>query len=146
VIVAFYGFTLIPNLFPQAAPRSALPVKTLTINRKPLTVEMVSLQQDVEQGLSDRSSMPPDRGMLFVFKDAQTRSFWMQRMHFPLDILFIRNNTVVEMARNLPPPATPAEPPATYNTKETADRVLEINAGQSEAYGLQVGSTIPDLP
>ena len=114
--------------------------RTITVNKKPLTLEIVSDGPAVTEGLGDRDSMPLDHGMLFLFAAPDRYTFWMRHMHFPLDILWIQDGTVVDMA-TLPPPQS-WEIPATYKPKVSADHVLELNAGQANAYGLRLGSSV----
>ena len=114
--------------------------KTITINNKPLTIEIVSDGPAVTEGLGDRDSLPLDHGMLFLFSIPDRYAFWMRHMHFPLDILWIQNGIIVDLA-TLPPPKS-WEIPATYKPRSAADHVLELNAGQAQAYGLKVGSAI----
>ncbi|MSR84971.1 DUF192 domain-containing protein [Candidatus Uhrbacteria bacterium] len=116
------------------------PTKTISINNKPLTLEIVSDPADVKQGLSDRPSMPLGHGMLFLFAVPDRYTFWMPRMHFPLDILWIQDGVVVDMT-TLPTPKSLGIP-ASYKPKTAADHVLELKAGQAEAYGLSIGSNI----
>ncbi len=92
------------------------------------------------QGLSDRKKIAPGQGMLFLFKDAADRVFVMRRMHFPLDIIFIRNHRVINLYHNLPPEGK--KPTISYHSGGSADAVLEIPAGQAYACRLGVGSEI----
>lgn len=131
----------------RAATSPSLPGQhaliTKTLNGKTLQMEVVSTEADVQEGLSDRPSMPMDQGMLFMFAKAERYSFWMPRMHFPLDIIWIQDGRVVDIAKNMPAPSRFDLAPATYTPTAAADRVLEVNAGQAEAYGLTIGATVP---
>ena len=118
-------------------------ILTKTLHGKTLNMEIVSSPADIEEGLSDRVSMPRDQGMLFLFHPADRYSFWMQRMHFPLDIIWIRDGRVVDIAENMPAPQNFSLVPATYTPKAAADRVLEVNAGQAREYGLSIGAMVP---
>ncbi|MCC6563264.1 DUF192 domain-containing protein [Candidatus Uhrbacteria bacterium] len=109
-----------------------------------IQAEVVSSSADIKQGLSDRESMDQDKGMLFELGRRDLHSFWMNRMHFPLDIIWIDGDTVVEIAENLPPPKF-GEIPYTYNPKVDADRVLEVNVGVVRESGLKVGDEIGGL-
>jgi len=52
------------------------------------TVEMVSDKKAMQQGLSGRSPMPDDHGMLFILDSTAEHFFWMKGMEFSIDILF----------------------------------------------------------
>jgi uncharacterized membrane protein (UPF0127 family) len=116
---------------------------TVTVNGQSLTVELADEPDEITQGLSDRDSMPLGHGMLFVLEPAGIYPFWMNRMHFPLDILWINDGVVVDMV-TLPPPKF-GEVPRTYTPKNVAGLVLELNAGEAAGYGLRVGSPVDGL-
>lgn len=121
-----------------------LPTRRLEVAGVTIQVEVVSSQADVRQGLSDRPSMPRDRGMLFELGVRDIHAFWMNRMHFPLDIIWIDGDTVAEIAEHVPAPKF-GEIPYTHVPKAEADRVLELNAGVVAELGLKVGDTIGGL-
>lgn len=120
------------------------PTRTLDIDGRVFTIEIVSAPEDVRQGLSDRPSMERDHGMLFELGERAIHPFWMNRMHFPIDIIWIDGDTIVEIAENVPPPSF-GEIPYTHVPKAEADRVLEVNAGLSRELLLRVGERIEGL-
>ncbi len=115
----------------------------VTVNGQSLTVELADEPDEITQGLSDRESMPRGHGMLFVLEPAGVYPFWMNRMHFPLDIIWINGGVVVDVV-TLPPPKV-GELPATHRPNVVADRVLELNAGEAAVYGLRIGQTVDGL-
>ncbi len=112
------------------------------INSRTIPVELADTLDERSQGLSDRQSLESGSGMLFVFDEVKPVSFWMRWMHFPLDIVWIRDGKIVGIERNVPiPVAGVAEGDLPlYYSSEAVSHVLEINAG--EAIGLSVGDTI----
>ena len=97
------------------------------------------------QGLSDRSSLAPGTGMLFVYEQESKLTFWMKDMHFPLDMVWIGVDcTVVDITLNAPPP----EPDQTleelplFAPGVPAQFVLEINAGEANLVGLATGDRV----
>lgn len=92
------------------------------------------------QGLSDRAELKDREAMLFLFKEKKDRSFVMRNMNFPLDIIFINDNRVVNIYRNLAPEG--ASPSQSYHSGAPVDAVLEIKAGMSQACGLGLGSLV----
>ena len=113
------------------------------LNGKVVQLEIADEPDEITQGLSDRESMPRGHGMLFVLEPAGVYPFWMNRMHFPLDIIWINGGVVVDVV-TLPPPKV-GELPATHRPNVVADRVLELNAGESTVYGLRIGQTVDGL-
>lgn len=107
-----------------------------------ILVEVADTQQEQAQGLSDRDMLPEGWGMLFVFDRPGRHSFWMYRMRFPLDIIWIgENGKVVHLVENAQPcPANGPCPP--YDPPEDALYVVEVNAGFAEKHGVHVGSVV----
>src|SRR5262245_2017426 len=50
--------------------------------------ELATTLETRTRGLMERSSLPADQGMLFIFEVAQPLSFWMFSTLIPLDIIF----------------------------------------------------------
>jgi uncharacterized membrane protein (UPF0127 family) len=79
--------------------------------------------------------------MLFVFEQPDYYSFWMKDMKFPIDIIFINKNKIVDIFQDVPVPKNNNNLP-TYTTGEKADKVLEINAGLSNTYKIKIGDNV----
>lgn len=116
--------------------------RRMTINGKLLKLELAQTTAEAQQGLSDRLSMNDDEGMLFYMGSVDIHAFWMNRMHFPLDMIWLKDGIVVEIAPNVPPPSETAGIPKTYVPSAKADMVLELTKGGVERYGLKVGDRI----
>jgi len=67
----------------------------------------------------------------------------MLGMRFPIDIIWIKNNRVVGIEKNVPAPekGIPEAALKVYNPPESVDRVLEINAGLSDSLGIKIGDS-----
>lgn len=104
-------------------------------------VDLAITPKDREQGLSGRKGLASDEGMLFVFDQKGAYHFWMRGMQFPLDFLWIDGNTIVEISENIPAPG-PGETPVELAPTVDIDRVLEINAGTAQAFGIEVGDRV----
>ncbi len=93
--------------------RLALPwtSRTATIEVGGLTIEAeVSDTGELrERGLSYRDGLEPGRGMLFVYEEPGTRSFWMRGMRFCLDIIWIEGDQIVGAAESVCPVEGAAE-------------------------------------
>ena len=103
-----------------------------------LDIEFSNTEYETQTGLMYRKSMQNDRGMLFIFENEIRRSFYMKNTEFALDIIFINSdNEIVSIQKNAKPfdrSSLPSDAPAKY--------VLEINAGLSDQWGLEVGDLI----
>ncbi len=118
---------------------------SVQINQKQMRIEVVSTANDIKQGLGDRDQIPLDQGMLFVFAAPSPYAFWMRHMRFPIDIVWLRDGKIVDIAYDMQPPRWFWSIPATYKPKAEADMVLEVVAGQAEVYGLGVGGEVDGL-
>lgn len=116
------------------------PKLLLKTNTVELTVEVVTKSKDITKGLSGRKSLGTKQGMLFKFKSAYVASFWMKDMNFPIDIVWIKDNIVVDVTENAQPQQT--KPYIIYAPTQSVNMVLEIGSGLAKKYGLNVGQSI----
>lgn len=116
---------------------------TWNLGNKTISLEISDTPQEHYLGLSNRDSLCPDCGMLFVFEDLNDQSFVMRNMNFPLDILFIRDGRIVKIYKNLAPEGS--APTTIYSSGEPVNYVLELNAGKTSELGLEEGMVI-NLP
>lgn len=146
LFLALAFWLLAPDAASTPIRRLAEPRQTeaLVLNGHRVRVEVVSAGEDVTRGLGGRDALPPDAGMLFELGIGK-HAFWMKDMRFPIDILWIRDHRVVEIAANMPPPKTSWEIPATHVPQVESDSVLEINAGMAKEWGIEVGTRV-DAP
>ena len=66
-----------------------LKIVELKILNASLYAEVADTPQASENGLMFRDSLPDDRGMLFIFEQPKTASFWMRNTKIPLSIAYI---------------------------------------------------------
>ena len=116
----------------------------LQIGSARVRVEIADTIAKQQQGLSDRAGLPKDQGMYFPMGGPSRHTFWMQRMNFPLDVLWIRDGRIVDISENVPQPK-PGEQPVTMSPKDPADAVLEVNTDFTEKHGVKIGDTIDML-
>jgi hypothetical protein len=58
--------------------KRALPTQKVTIDNHTFTAEVATTSADQQIGLSGRTSLAQDRGMLFVFSKTDIYPFWMK--------------------------------------------------------------------
>ena len=120
-----------------------LPTETLRVDNATFVVEIASTTLQKMTGLSFRTSLAPDRGMLFLFGTSSVQNIRMQDMNFPLDMIWIGGNTVRGVAHNaIPQPGDPLWRLTIYSSPSGTDKVLEVNAGIAAQYGIQAGDTV----
>ena len=97
------------------------------------------------QGLSGREFLPAGTGMLFIYEQEDNRTFWMPDMRFPLDMVWIGGNCeVADITLNapIPLPGQSRNDLPRFSPSAPAQYVLEINAGEFESQGINVGDSV----
>ncbi|MDD2785560.1 MAG: DUF192 domain-containing protein [Patescibacteria group bacterium] len=111
------------------------------VNGHNFVVRIASTQAAREQGLAGWMKLDDDQGMFFVFDKPDYYVFWMKGMLIPIDIIFITDGRIVDMAKNMQPPK-PGQDPAMYQSMQPADSVLEVKAGTVERLGWKEGMRV----
>jgi uncharacterized protein len=139
---AFYVYTSRVTQLPFLPSSQSLDV--IEINGKEIKVEIADSSQERSKGLGGRESLASDSGMLFIFPDKGQYSFWMKGLKFPLDLIWIRDDVVVDIIENVPSPRPNQqdEDLPIYQSRIEVDKVLEVNAGVVERFQIKVGDKI----
>lgn len=109
----------------------------LRVGGKLLKVELAGTAQARRIGLQGRSTLPENRGMLFVFPIAEPLSFWSKNTQIPLSIAFLDDQGKIVEIFDLPPETiTPvvSQLPLRY--------ALEVNAGWFDKHEIGVGDVV----
>ena len=148
---------LLPKQLQVPTKISILPTPTLQAVTKivhigtiEFTVEIVRTPEERAKGLSGRTELAAEGGMLFVFDKENVRpTFWMKDTYIPLDIIWIDDGKVSQITENVQPIAsgTPDNKIAMYLPHEPIDHVLEVLGGTVKTNKIKVGDsvTLPDL-
>ena len=136
VVLALAYFKFNGNFFPS------LSTPKVTIAKQTFNLTLAKTTQEKIKGLSNRKSLNQNDGMLFIFEKKGKYSFWMKDTFIPLDIIYIDNNKIVDIFKNLPPQAGNTGLLPIYTPKNDSNYVLEINGGLSEKNKFKVGDTI----
>ena len=116
----------------------------LSIEGKIFTYDLAITPQEHERGLSGRDPLPENHGMLFVFEHKEQFAFWMKEMKFSLDMIWIDDNKIVDISKNVPIPTAGQRLPI-YSPKQVVNRVFEVNAGTADRLGLKEGDSVTYL-
>ena len=106
-----------------------------------IPVELAADAITQQKGLSGRPSLDSQSGMLFIFNKPAVYTFWMPDMNFPIDIIWINDNKVVDISANVSNNFDPKNP-AFYEPSQPAQYVLEVNAGFSGKENIKVGDSV----
>ncbi|MCL4234502.1 MAG: DUF192 domain-containing protein [Deltaproteobacteria bacterium] len=116
---------------------TGLPVATMKIGAKTLTVEVAITGEQQRVGLMNRKEMADDHGMIFIYAKPKRVRFWMKNTYIPLSTAFVaEDGTIVKIADMEPLTETHHEPdvPVRY--------VIEANRGWFAGAGARVGDRI----
>ena len=135
LLVAFAFFspalTLAPGNY-QNSNTNQGPFVVIRNTKLEITIVTTNVQRAL--GLAKRDSLPENQGMLFDFNDDKNSKpgFWMKDMKFDIDIIWIKDDKVLFIHKNVSAPETPSSPLSHYYPPSSVDYVLETNAGWSE--------------
>lgn len=124
-----------------------LPLKSLKLGEESLLVEVASTNKTREEGLMGRRALREDRGMLFIFPEAQVLSFWMKNTLIPLSIGFFDEEKKLFQVIDMPVPRK-AGPFPLFQSTRPARYALEVPYGWFQEHGICEGVifSFPDCP
>ena len=126
---------------PSSQTTATLPyavINTFTGDDVVVELEIPKTQEEMIQGLMNRSQLDYYSGMLFVFENDAAYSFWMKNTLIYLDVIYISSNgTIVHIRHN-------AEPlnETIYTPPVPCRYVLAVNGGFSMAEGVELGNHV----
>lgn len=107
----------------------------------PIVVEVADDAAGRASGLMGRPAVPPGTGMLFVYDDPVTNSFWMGNVEVPLSIAWVHDDRVVGTAEMQPCPAADVTCPR-YSPGTPYVMAVETTGGTFTDAGVRVGDTV----
>ena len=111
------------------------------INERVIDLEVAQTPQQQAMGLMFRDALPDDRGMFFPFEEARIARFWMSNVPVALDMIFLKEGKVVEIATAPPCDTEPSNCPL-YGPDTPVDSVIELRGGRAKELGLAAGDAI----
>jgi uncharacterized membrane protein (UPF0127 family) len=129
---------------PKPTTLEDFPTRPLTLPKgQVLRVETMISSFELLRGMMFRTSLAPDRGMLFVYPKPGQHQSWMYQTPIPLDIVWLDSNRdIVEIVENAQPCKTQASKCQQYGGKQISSYVIEIPGGMARNFGLQLGQRI----
>lgn len=104
--------------------------KKIKLGSKTLVVEIADTPEKTARGLMYRKQLPEGTGMLFIFPDEQTRSFWMRNTFVPLSIGFFNSKKELVDVQDMEPSTSEMQLDLpTYVSKAPAQYALEVPKG-----------------
>ena len=136
-----------------SSPASSMPV---TIAGKTFELELVFDTNTRTTGLMNKTSIPDNGGMLFVFPDATIRSFWMKNCFVAIDLLFLDSRGTITALHEMPiEPAQGVDESdwsydgrlAHYWSNSPSRYAIELSAGSIKQLKLRINDRVElDLP
>lgn len=119
-------------------------LQVLLVGDVRVLIEVAETTEEIMLGLSGRDQLGRDEGMLFVFRERQTPTFWMKDMNFSLDFIWIDESRVVDITTKVAAPFPGKEDTQLplYRPQVPVTEVLEVNAGWVERNGIVVGDEV----
>lgn len=102
-----------------------------------LQVFVAETPKEQFQGLSGVAKIDENKGMLFAHKNKGRQAYVMRGMMIDLDFIFIRDNQVVDIAKNIA-----KEYWGEIIGGDDYNFVLEVNAGWSSRNNIQLGDKV----
>jgi len=118
-------------------------VKIITPQKSIIKAEVADTPAERSQGLMFRTQMAPDHGMLFIFRELDYWNFWMKNTKMPLDIIWLDVDwNVVHIESHVPICTKTDDSCPRYRTMKEALYVLELGAGMTERYKINLDSQL----
>ncbi|MDD5012887.1 MAG: DUF192 domain-containing protein [Candidatus Pacebacteria bacterium] len=112
----------------------------IIINENIFNTDVVVFQWDKLKGLGGKEELKDDEGMFFLYLNKDIRSFWMKDMQFPIDILWVNGNKIVNISENVP--IYTNEEITRMNSVYPIDKVIELKAGTVSKYGIKINDEV----
>lgn len=110
---------------------------TISINGINVTMAIASTDEQRIRGLSGIEKMNENEGMLFLFDKPSKQGFWMNKMNFPIDIIWLdSNNKVVHIEKQLEPCKLFLACPV-YNPEVDTLYVIELRSGFADDHSIK---------
>ena len=91
-----------------------------------LILDVADTEQKRSHGLMNRKDIKSNSGMLFIWNDRKTRTFWMKNTNFNLDLFFLNNQgEIIEIYKN-----AKAFDETNIKSKNEVNFVVELKSGK----------------
>jgi uncharacterized membrane protein (UPF0127 family) len=139
-VYLFLGFivvTILTRIWLMRWPRVEL-----VLDGQEITAIHANTPERRYQGLGGRDALLED-AMLFSFPSSARYAFVMRDTKFPIDIVWLQNGVVVDIAPNVQPePGVSEEELTRYYPRTEANAVLEFSAGWVAQHELMIGDRL----
>ena len=124
--------------WPPTKAQPKLQTTKLFIGKEEVTAELALTPIQVMTGMMFRTNMLENEGMLFVFRDAQPRSFYMKNTKVPLTVAYIDPEGTILELHDL----KPLEEAPVFSKSDEIQFVLEMNQGWFSRHDVNTGTVV----
>ena len=135
------AIVLLSSSLASAQVNTGLPTTELKIGIYRIQAELADTPKAREVGLMNRTSMPTNSGMLFVFEQKAGHCFWMNNTKIPLSIAFIADDGKIVNIEEMQ-----AETTNNHCPKAAVRYALEMNKQWFSERVIVPGTTVIGLP
>jgi uncharacterized protein len=115
---------------------------TISIDGFNVSMAIASTDEQRIRGLSGLEKMNENEGMIFLFDEPSKQGFWMNKMNFPIDIIWLDSNSkVVHIEKELEPCKIFLACPV-YNPQVDSLYVIELRSGFTDDHSIKNGMII----
>lgn len=108
-----------------------------------INLEIAKTDAQRTLGLMFRKKLDEDRGMIFIFDNEDTRTFWMKNTYISLDIIFVSKNLKINrLYKKLKPYTDNTADKDIEKVSGKAKYVIEVNAGMIDKLKLKENQKI----
>jgi hypothetical protein len=129
---------------PSGTPSGSAARVTFDGTSATLTVEIADTDAERHEGLSGRSSLPADTGMVFVWDQPVETTFWMKDTLIPLSIAFVAEDGRILAIREMEP--CEVDPCPTFGAPAPFSAAVEAPSGWFDANGVAAGDVATVTP
>jgi len=141
--VILVGIIIVAALLLQLWPESVQTERYVLAGKK-IDVEVAETLEQQFRGLGGREDLGSADAMLFPFAFKGKHGFVMRDMQFAIDIVWLNDGVVVDIAPNVQPEPFAAEEHelTVYYPRDIANAVLEFEAGWTKKHKIKIGDTL----
>ena len=136
VLLAFSFVTAVPGWTQQ--PQQ--PLLELSAGMHRIEAEVAATPETRQIGMMLRTSMPPHRGMLFVFPELAKHCMWMRNTLVPLSVAFLDETGRIINIEDMQPKTE-----VNHCSAKPARYALEMNLGWFRSRGVGIGFSIAGI-
>jgi len=115
-----------------------LPTAVVRIKGNTLKVELAYTPAARSCGLSKRTYLSENQGMLFIYPTLARQSYWMKDTHLPLSIAFIDASNKIINIQKMRPDQTHER----YRSLKPFKYAIEVNQGWFDAHKIEAGDVV----